>query len=67
MTDRIHSMTVVFEKPIREDDAEVYKSAFSLMKGVIEVEKNVADASSYAATAQARWNLIEKLRGILFS
>lgn len=65
MTDRIHSLTVVFEDFVREDDMEAYVQAIKLMKGVAAVGKNVVNIEQYAATEMARANLRGALLDVL--
>ena len=61
MTDRIHSVTVVFKENMRVDDAEATLNAIRMIKGVISVEGNVADATSHMAESRARMDLRAKL------
>lgn len=66
MTDRIHSLTVVLESTIREDDAEAIIQAIKMVKGVLSVSSNVADAESYMAEERARQELGERLMEVLY-
>jgi len=59
MTNRLHSLTVVLDHDIREDDAEPILNAIRMIRGVIDVSGNVASSASYMAEQRA----IEQLRG----
>jgi hypothetical protein len=61
MTDRFHSLVVVLEKDIREDDAQAIINAIQMVKGVLTVEGLVADPTSLMAYARARSDLQHKL------
>lgn len=54
MTDRIHSITVVLEKDIREDDAECILNAIRMIKHVLTAKGNVSDFESRMAEDRAR-------------
>jgi len=66
MTDRYHSLTVVLDKDIREDDAEVIISAIKCLRSVVSVTGNVADYDFHAAQVRARTDIIEKLNAALY-
>lgn len=57
MTDRFHSLTVVLEKDVREDDAEHLIRAIKMMRSVADVRGHVTDHSLHAAEVRvtARW------------
>jgi len=61
MTDRFNALTVVFEKDIREDDAQAIISAIMQLRGVASVEGNVADMNSHIAKQQAMYELQGKI------
>jgi hypothetical protein len=61
MTDRFHSLIVVLEKDIREDDAQNIMAAIQMVKGVLSVEGLVADPTSLMAYTRARMDLHQKL------
>ncbi len=66
MTDRVQSLTVFFEKEVREDDVQVYVDAIRLMRGVSNVELGpVLDSSDYAAREMVGLALWEKMRELL--
>ena len=54
MTDRFHSLTVVLEKDIREDDVQPLMNAIRQMRGVIAVDGHVADFATHMAEQRAR-------------
>lgn len=66
MTDRYHTLTVVLDKEIREDDAEGLIQAIGWMRGVLSVTGKVADLDSHMAVERARRELGEKLWEILY-
>jgi hypothetical protein len=47
MTDRVHSLLVVLDQNYREDDIQKLVDAIAMFAGVVDVQKNVADAESY--------------------
>ena len=65
MTDRIHSLTVVLKKDIRDDDAESIITALSMVKGVLSATPHVANIETHMAYARARWELQSKLYDVL--
>jgi hypothetical protein len=68
MTDRVQSLTVVFEKELRTDDAQAYVDAISIMRGVASVELGpVCDIAHYAAREDVRRELWDLLRPLLVS
>lgn len=66
MTDRYNALTVVLEKDIREDDAEVLVSAIKQLRGVLSVEGNVSTAESHIAHERVRQELAKKLWEVLY-
>ena len=54
MTDRYHSLTVVLEKDIREDDAKPILEAIRMIKGVLTVQGDISNPSSLMAEERAR-------------
>jgi hypothetical protein len=65
VSDRIHSLTVVLERDIRDDDLQPVIDAIGMVRGVLRVKKLVADPTSYMAISRARMALIEKLNEAL--
>jgi len=68
MTDRYHSLTVVLDKDLREDDAEVIISAIKCLRSVVSVTGNVsvADYDLHVAQVRARMDIIDKLNEALY-
>jgi hypothetical protein len=66
MTDRYNAFLVVMDRDIREDDAEDIITALKQIKGVIDVQPNIADFDSHIAHERARQELAEKLWRILY-
>jgi len=62
MTDRIVSLNVVLEREVREDDCESLVNAIKMLKGVLNVEKDVADIAFYTARSQAKLELMNEIR-----
>ena len=66
MTDRFHSLTVVLERDIREDDAEALMGAIKTLRGVLSVRGEVADMTSVMAEDRARRELGQRLIEIVY-
>lgn len=66
MTDRIHSLTVVLEKDIREDSCGQFISAIMMFRNVLSVCPNVSDAGSYMAEARAKADIARKLFKVVY-
>jgi len=66
MTDRYHSLTVVLDRDIRDDDAEPILMAIRMIKGVLSVKPKVADIDSNMAEDRARRNLEQKLFDVIY-
>ena len=66
MTDRYHSLTVVLEKDIRDDDAEHILNAIRMIRGVASVAGEVADMNSHMAEERARQELGDKLFDVIY-
>ena len=66
MTDRYHSLTVVLEHDIREDDAEAIKNAILLFPGVLSAAGVVTDLTSHMAEERARHDLGQKLLAVIY-
>lgn len=65
MTDRIHSLTVVLEENLRDDDVADLVNAIYQLRHVLTIALNVADATSFMAEERARRELISKLWKVL--
>ena len=66
MSDRINIITVVLEKPIRDDDCEPIVNAIKMIKGVLDAEPKVAHPEEYMAIVRARNNISTKLWEVLY-
>ncbi len=66
MTDRYHSLTVILEKDMRDDDAERMIEAIQMIKGVLDVKPVISDPTSWMAEERARRELGEKLWNVLY-
>lgn len=65
MTDRYHALTVVLEDNLRSDDAKPIIDAIRMVKGVVAVRPDVADAQTFAARSLAKHELLEKIWKVL--
>lgn len=65
MTDRFSSLTVTFEREMREDDAQALMDAIRCMRHVISVDGNVAGIVYHDALKRARYELECKLLAVL--
>jgi hypothetical protein len=61
VTDRIHSITVVLEKDIRDDDCEGLMNAIRHMRGVADVSGHVSDIGTHMAEVRARIDVSGRL------
>ncbi len=61
MTDKFHSLTVVLEEDIREDDALAIINAIKMTKGVLTVTPHVADVNSTMAHARIKADYHRKI------
>ncbi len=66
MTDHYHSLTVVLEENIRDDNADALINAIMMLKGVCSVAGNVADVTSYMAEARAAQEYSKKILSVLY-
>lgn len=65
MTDRYHSLTVVLEKDMREDDAQALIAAIAQLRGVLKVSGEVADGGSLMAEQRAKYELRARVLELL--
>lgn len=65
MTDRYHSISVVLEKDIRDDDAQCILDAIGMIKGVLSVKPHISDVMTNMAEERARRDLSQKLWKVL--
>ena len=61
MTDRFHSLTVVLERDMREDDAEALIDAIRMFRGVIGVDGNVTCIDSHIAEKRAKYEMTRRI------
>jgi hypothetical protein len=61
VTDRIHSLTVVLAKDVRDDDVQGLISAIMHLKNVAKVKTHVSDPVSLMAETRARMDLRMKI------
>jgi len=61
MTDRIHALTVVLDKDIRDDDVETIIQAIQMIRHVADVRTHVADLKTHAARARVREDLRDRI------
>jgi hypothetical protein len=66
MTDRYHSLTVILERDIREDDAQPLIGAIQMLRGVLSVQPHVANLETEMAQQRANQQLGAKLLDILY-
>ena len=66
MTDRYNALTVVLERDIRDDDADAILQAIRMIKGVLNVEGNVADMDSHVAESRVRREMGDKIWEVLY-
>lgn len=63
MTDRIASFTVILEREMRDDDAEVIAQAIGRLRGVLEVRPGeVVSTDHVIAKAQARGEILARIQ-----
>lgn len=62
MTDRYEALTVIFDKTIREDDAQAWIDAIKLMKHVVDVKGHVSsNLDMVIATSRVESDFRKKL------
>lgn len=66
MTDRYNFLTVSLEQDIRSDDAQKLIDAIGMLRGVLKVEPNIADGTTYTAEARVRQQIGEKLFDVIY-
>ena len=65
MTDRVHSLTVVLEADVRDDDIQPVINAIRMIKCVIDVRPEVANITTHMAEKRARMDLQKQLWDVL--
>lgn len=66
MTDRLKGFVVVFDKDIREDDAEQLQQAILCMKNVVEVKPVKADFEDEMIRLRVRREIVGEIWKLLF-
>ncbi len=66
MSNQIKSMLVIFEENVSEEYAEGIKNAILHMRGVLQVEQQVADFDDAINQARARHDLGTKLFDVIY-
>lgn len=61
MTDRIHSLVVVLEHDMRDDDCEALMNAICQFRWVVSVKGNVSDIAFHVAEQRAKHELHKRL------
>lgn len=62
MTDRIHALTVVLDRDMRDDDVQVVINAIKMIRFVASVGAHVTDVSDYAARERVANEIDSKLQ-----
>ena len=65
MTDRIHALTVVLDRDIRDDDLEPIITAIRMIRHVADVQLHVADMGTHTAMVRIRAELYPKFLAAL--
>jgi hypothetical protein len=66
MTDRLHSLTVILETDMRDDDCEPLMDAIRRLRGVLKVEpRGVSDGDFYVALIRAKNEIRDKIFKVL--
>ena len=61
MSDRYNFLTVALAKDTRDDDAEDIINAIGMIKGVLAVEPNIADATTWTAECRIKQEYADKV------
>ena len=61
MTDRIHSLTLVLDHDMRDDDVEALVTACKQLRHVINVTPNVSNGEVHVAETRARYRITGEL------
>ncbi len=65
MTDRINALIVVLDHDYRDDDVQVIVQAIRMIRGVSNVQANVADFDDLIAQDRAKSELRSKILDLL--
>jgi predicted proteasome-type protease len=66
MTDRVHALTVVLDRDMRDDDVQVVIDAIKMIKFVASVGAHVTDVSDYSARERAKSDIEMKLQHAIY-
>ena len=66
MTDRVHALTVMLEHEYRDDDVQAIIDAIKMVRGVLKVEPHITDINFHTAREQAKHELREEMRAVLW-
>lgn len=66
MSERVKGFTVVLKNDLREEDAQLLKSAISLLSGVLSVEAIAATSEDYFAEQRVRATIGDEILKILY-
>ncbi len=66
MTDQIHSLTVVLEKDLRDDDCAGLIQSIGMLRNVLSVKPHVTDTGDHMAQERARQDLGQKMWEVLY-
>jgi len=65
MSDRLNSLTVVLEKEMKTEDAELIINAIKMIRGVANIIPGVATSENQIAKEMARLDLIKGIYKVL--
>lgn len=65
MTGKLEGISVIFEKPIREEDAEKTIEAILQLRGVLEVKAVISPSDTMLADAREIYKIHKKLLDFL--
>ncbi len=66
MSDRFHSLAVVLEKDMKDEEAEGLIKAIQRLRGVQGVTPNISDFDSHMAEVRARAELGKKIIEVIY-
>ena len=61
MTDRVKGLVVLFDKAIRDDDAQCIVNAIEMIKGVRKVKTSIRNSEEWLIKSDVRLKLRDKL------
>jgi uncharacterized FlgJ-related protein len=67
MSDRIKGLVVTFSEPISSEQAEIYKTAISLMRNVANVEDSVDDYNDKMNRAMIYQRVKDKIYNLMLN